>query len=77
MGGMADRLTTATERRRAALRGGTWPERRVVATGISPVNPLVRWAELDCGHDVFRQRRPRIGATIVCGKCAEEEETEF
>lgn len=47
----------------------SWPERRVVRTGVSPMNPKVKWAELDCGHDVYRSRRPRIGATIVCEKC--------
>jgi hypothetical protein len=32
----------------------TWPERTVVRTGVSPMNPKVKWAELDCGHDIFR-----------------------
>lgn len=49
----------------------TWPERRVVRTGVSPMNPLVKWAELTCGHLVWRQRKPRIGATIVCDQCSE------
>lgn len=48
----------------------TWPERRVVRTGVSPMNPRVKWAELNCGHEVFRTRKPRIGATVVCDKCA-------
>lgn len=47
-----------------------WPERRVVRTGVSPMNPRVKWAELDCGHDIFRQRKPKIGALIVCEKCS-------
>lgn len=48
----------------------TWPERRVVRNGVSPMNPKVKWAQLDCGHDVFRQRKPRIGALIVCEQCS-------
>lgn len=52
----------------------TWPERRVIRTGVSPMNPKVKWAELSCGHDVYRQRRPRIGATVVCEKCSEGRE---
>ena len=47
------------------------PERRVVRAGTSPMNPKVKWAELSCGHDVYRKRRPRIGAIIVCPRCAE------
>ena len=47
----------------------TWPERRVVRTGVSPMNPKVKWAVLNCGHEVFRQRKPRIGATVVCERC--------
>lgn len=50
----------------------TWPERRVTRTGVSPMNRKVKWAELDCGHEVFRTRRPRVGATIVCDKCSEK-----
>jgi hypothetical protein len=46
------------------------PERRVVRTDVSPMNPKIKVAQLDCGHDVYRNRRPRIGATIVCEKCA-------
>ena len=45
-------------------------ERRVVRTGVSPMNPKVKWAELECGHDVFRPRKPRIGALVVCEKCS-------
>lgn len=48
----------------------TWPERRVVRVDVSPMNPKVKCAQLDCGHDVWRNRRPRIGATIVCEACA-------
>ena len=48
----------------------TRPERRVVRAGVSPMNPKVKWAELDCGHDVYRYRKPRVGATIICEECA-------
>lgn len=50
----------------------TWPERRVVRAGVSPMNPKVKWAELSCGHDVYRARKPKVGATIVCPECARE-----
>lgn len=46
-----------------------WPERRVLRVDVSPMNPKVKVAQLDCGHDVYRLRRPRVGATIVCEKC--------
>lgn len=48
----------------------TRPECRVVRTGVSPMNPKVKWAQLSCGHDVFRTRKPRVGATIICPECA-------
>jgi hypothetical protein len=51
----------------------SWPERRVVRVGVSPMNPKVRWAELDCGHDesyLPGKRRPKVGATTICEKCA-------
>jgi hypothetical protein len=53
--------------------GRSWPERRVVSTGVSPMNPKVKWAQLSCGHDVYRYRKPRIGATVVCDKCSEKD----
>jgi hypothetical protein len=43
-----------------------------VRTGASPMNPKVKWAQLTCGHDIYRQRKPRVGATIVCETCAEK-----
>jgi hypothetical protein len=54
--------------------GKTWLERRVVRTGVSPMNPKVKWAELDCGHDVYRTRKPRLGALVVCVQCSSESE---
>jgi len=59
-----------SKQRREQLKGGSWPECRVVRTGVSPMNPKVKWAELNCGHTVWRNRKPRIGATIVCDRCA-------
>lgn len=50
----------------------TQPERRVVRTGVSPMNPKVKWADLDCGHTVYRKRRPPHGAVIVCPDCARQ-----
>ena len=60
----------ANSNRVPAGQGLSWPERRVMRTGVSPMNPKVKWAELSCGHDVYRQRKPRVGATVVCEKCA-------
>jgi predicted RNA-binding Zn-ribbon protein involved in translation (DUF1610 family) len=65
----APRVKTVSERRTAYTANGSWPERRVVRTGVSPMNPKVKWAELNCGHTVWRQRKPRIDATIVCEEC--------
>lgn len=48
----------------------TQPECTVMRTGVSPMNPKVKWAELNCGATIWRKRRPRIGATIVCEACA-------
>ena len=62
----------ANSNRIPAGEGRTWPEKHVTRTGVSPMNPRVKWAELTCGHTVFRNRRPRIGATVVCEKCSEE-----
>lgn len=47
------------------------PECRVTRAGVSPMNPRVKWAELTCGHTVWRQRRPRVGAMVVCDQCSE------
>lgn len=44
--------------------------RTVVQTGVSPMNPKVKWSALDCGHEVFGPRKKPIGAVIKCEKCA-------
>lgn len=62
-------VKTAKERRAEFTQNGSWPERTVTRTGVSPMNPKVKWAELKCGHTVWRNRKPRIGAVIVCGDC--------
>lgn len=64
-------LTTPEARRQICRDNKSWPERRVVRVDQSPMNPKIKVAQLSCGHDVYRQRAPRIGATIVCDKCAE------
>lgn len=51
----------------------SWPERRVIRVDPSPMNPKIKVAQLDCGHDVYRTRKPRIGATIVCEQCGKKE----
>ena len=48
----------------------TWPERTVRRVDLSPMNPKIKIAQLDCGHDVYRNRKPRVGSTIICPKCA-------
>lgn len=52
--------------------GRSWPERTVVRVDKSPMNPRIKIAQLSCGHDVYRNHAPRIGATIACEKCSEE-----
>lgn len=44
-------------------------ERRVVRVDVSPMNPKIKVAQLDCGHDIYRNRKPRVGALVVCDKC--------
>lgn len=63
---------TSEQRRDICRDNQSWPERTVVRTGVSPMNPKVKYAELSCGHDVWRRQKPKIGATIVCEKCAQE-----
>lgn len=65
------KVASAADRRERLRTAGRWPECRVVRTGVSPINPKVKWAQLSCGHDVYRVRRPRIGAVVCCEKCAE------
>lgn len=51
--------------------GRTWPEVRVVETGFlhgPQYGKRNKWVALSCGHTVHRQRRPLIGATIVCNQ---------
>lgn len=48
------------------------PKRRVLRTGVSPMNPKVKWAELECGHDAFVLRKPRVGQLLACDKCPQE-----
>jgi hypothetical protein len=46
-----------------------WPERRVITTWSQSNQPKVK-VELNCGHIVYRQRKPKLGATIVCEQCS-------
>lgn len=71
MSDQPQKVDTQAERREKLRAANYWPERYVVRTGVSPMNPRVKWAQLDCGHDVYRWRRPSVGAVIVCNKCAE------
>ena len=60
----------ANSNRIPAGEGLSWVERRVVRVDLSPMNPKIKIAQLSCGHDVYRNRRPRIGATVVCEECS-------
>jgi len=51
-----------------------WPQHRVVRVGASPMNPKVKWADLTCGHTVWRYRKPRIGSSLACDQCPRAEE---
>jgi len=44
-------------------------EHKVVRVDKSPMNPRIKVSQLECGHDVYRARAPRIGARAVCDKC--------
>jgi formylmethanofuran dehydrogenase subunit E len=59
-------------RRQVCRDNKRWPECRVVRVDKSPMNPKIKVAQLSCGHDVYRNRAPRVGATIVCERCAEK-----
>ena len=48
----------------------------VLRTGVSPMNPRVKWAELSCGHDLWLTRRPRVGATVTCENCRQAPQSE-
>lgn len=61
------------KRQRQDALKGRGPERRVLSTGVSPMNARVRWVELSCGHTVFVLRRPRRGTLVRCERCQEPE----
>ena len=42
---------------------------KVIRQGRSPMNPKVRWVQLECGHDVYVSPGKRIGKHLVCHKC--------
>jgi len=50
-----------------------WPTRKVVRVDLSPMNPKVKVAQLECGHDKYVYRKPRIGSMQVCDRCARAE----
>lgn len=47
-------------------------KREVLRSGVSPMNPKVKWAELDCGHTVYTARKQKVGAVVWCHKCSPE-----
>ncbi len=47
--------------------------RRVVRVGVSPMNPKVKWAALECGHEVWSNRKRTVGKFVVCEKCKDKE----
>ena len=60
----------ANSNRIPAGQGLSWVERKVVRVDKSPMNNKIKIAQLSCGHDVYRNRAPRIGATVVCERCS-------
>jgi hypothetical protein len=51
--------------------------RRVVRNGVSPMNPKVKWSQLECGHDIFGPRRVRVGVIRACHECGRKLETDL
>ncbi len=51
-----------------------YPLRKVTRTGVSPMNPKVKYADVDCGHTVYLSRKPKVGAMIACGDCKPKED---
>ncbi len=41
----------------------------IVRIDKSPMNPTVKVAQLECGHDVYVNRTPRIGSLVDCERC--------
>lgn len=56
------------------IAGRSWS--RVTRTGVSPMNPRVKWADLECGHMAYGPRRPRLGSLVVCDRCSAMTEQE-
>lgn len=52
----------------------TWPESYVTRVDKSPMNPKVKLVTLNCKHEVWRNRAPRLGAVIICHDCARKAE---
>jgi hypothetical protein len=38
------------------------------------MNPKVKLVTLNCKHEVWRNRAPRLGAVIICHDCARKAE---
>lgn len=52
---------------------------RVVRVDRSPMNPKIRVAQLECGHDVFSTppvRAPKVGVLRSCEKCSRAKKAE-
>lgn len=46
-----------------------YPMRKVIRTGVSPMNPKVKWAQLECNHDIYLPRKPKVGSMQPCHQC--------
>lgn len=46
---------------------------RVVRNGVSPMNPKVKYSQLECGHDLWGPRRFKVGSTHKCPECSRKE----
>jgi formylmethanofuran dehydrogenase subunit E len=52
-------------------------KQKVVRVDLSPMNPKIKCAQLECGHDVFVNRAPTVGKKIVCERCTKNAEKQL
>lgn len=44
-------------------------KRKVVRVDKSPMNPKRKVVELECGHELWVNRAPKVGAIVKCEAC--------
>lgn len=45
----------------------------IVRIDRSPMNPKVWVVQLDCGHDVYKHRKPTMRQRIECERCRNDD----